>query len=239
MNKTIIFGFGHMASFIADHAKNLTVTYRNNKKDHSNVSDYIKFELGDDLIPLDNYDNIIINYPPQKELLSFLKEIFRNISTQKKVIFLSSTSVYGPGESDEDAKLNGMPRSGRYLIDCETFLRDKNVTIIRPGGLVDHKRNPANFFKGNSIPAINHRTNYVHTEDVARFVLEVLDKENDNYNLIAPIQYTKEDFYKALLGNDFQGSTSEKTGKIIKTKKENVLSFKFLYPDLIKYFTSL
>jgi hypothetical protein len=157
MSKTLLFGFGHLGKYIADHSQDLNVTYRDQKKIHPHVKEYIPFRIGDDLFDVSHYANIIITYPPQVGLLEFLKELYKQKKHQK-IIFISSTSVYGNGEVTENSDLIGKPRSGEYLILCERFLKDRESLIIRPCGLVDNERNPAHFFKNNLIPASNHRT---------------------------------------------------------------------------------
>ena len=240
----LIFGLGHLANFIIKQNKSFTIsgTYRSDNPINNKVNHAIKFELGDELFDLSRYKRIIVNFPPQEKLLEFIKCLLKNTNDSQEVIFVSSTSVFGTGHNDESSTLNGIPHSGPYLLDIEAYLRDKECIIIRPGGLVDAKRNPINFFKRSKhISDIQNHINYIHTEDVARFLLK--DSFNDNsYNLVAPIKYTKEKFYKRLLENQLDEFSFEKTDKadrVVSSQRAAVKEFDFLYPDLLNYFLEL
>ncbi|MDO1499384.1 hypothetical protein Q2T40_03905 [Winogradskyella maritima] len=69
------------------------------------------------------------------------------ISSVEKIVFVSSTSVYGEihGEVDEDTPPNPSTESGKQLTEAEKIFKDvKNfeTTIIRFGGLIGPDRHP-------------------------------------------------------------------------------------------------
>lgn len=242
--RLLIFGLGHLASKIieANCQKFLIYgTFRSPKPLNKLVNKSIQFELGDELFDISGYDRIVINFPPQEKLLSFLKELLPLLAKDQTCLFVSSTSVYGIGNINESSPLDGMPRSGSYLLDCEKYLSDKNCVIIRPGGLVDEGRDPINFFKkSKTIKGIQNHINYIHTFDLASFIL----RENfqaDTYNLIAPLSYTKKDFYQAIIKDqkEWEFIKDETPDRLISSMRAEVKNFDFTYPDLLKYFTTL
>ena len=118
---------------------------------------------------LENTEILIIAIPPK--LRSILSENFvgkiQNIipllekSSIKKVLFVSSTAVYGDlllesasGDKnliDENTIPNPQTESGKQLLEAEQLLQsNKNfqTTILRFGGLIGHDRHPIRFLAG-------------------------------------------------------------------------------------------
>jgi len=112
---------------------------------------------------LDQSQVLIINIPPKlrgNSTENFISKIetflpFIEKSGIKKVLFVSSTSVY----SDEDKVVteetipNPDSESGKQLLDCEKLLHENShfeTTILRFGGLIGEDRHPIYFLAGRS-----------------------------------------------------------------------------------------
>ncbi|MEX8547737.1 MAG: SDR family oxidoreductase [Mucilaginibacter sp.] len=195
-------------------------------------------------------DVLFVNVPPSRKLsqngyLDKMKTLLAAIQTSpiKKVVFISSTSVYGDvcrevSEADE-------PDNPSELLQAEIlFLSAKNLqtTVIRFGGLFGPDRNPGRFFRDkNSIPNGLVPVNLIHLNDCLGLIKAVLNQQNfaGVYNAVAPSHPTKQEFYgKAILKSGFAAPefVAEKTAwKIINADKIiRDLNYQFQYPDLLK-----
>jgi len=194
-------------------------------------------------------DFLMLNIPPGHKkkpnfYLSKMQSLLPYIeaSSIRKVIFVSSTSVYGDvcrevTEADE-------PDIHSELLQAEMlFLSAKNLqtTVVRFGGLFGPNRNPGRFFRDkNSIPNGLAPVNLIHLQDCLGLIEAVLDQQKFPavYNAVAPSHPTKKEFYtKAIIKSGFAvpDFTEEKTvWKIINPKKTIVdLDYRFQYPDLL------
>lgn len=157
-----------------------------------------------------NTDVLIIALPPAR--VEDIEDVFPQQIQQiinyitslkiKKVIFISSTSVYensntivregDEGHTDKD--------SGRALLKAESLLRNiegVQTTIIRFGGLIGGKRNPASFLRGKRDIAGNVPVNLIHTDDCVDIIIRIIEKEawGETYNACSPSHPTKLEFY--------------------------------------------
>jgi nucleoside-diphosphate-sugar epimerase len=193
---------------------------------------------------------LFINVPPSRKTaqtgyLDRMKRLLETIqkSPVKKVIFISSTSVYGDvcrevSEADE-------PDQQSELLQAEMlFLSAKKLqtTVIRFGGLFGPDRNPGRFFRDKqSIPNGLVPVNLIHLKDCIGLVEAVLNQQYAAgvYNAVAPSHPTKQAFYgKAITRSGFEAPefVAEKTAwKIINAEKITTqLNYQFQYPDLLK-----
>lgn len=192
-------------------------------------------------------DILFINVPPSRKTgqtgyLNKMQNLLSGIkNTQvRKVIFISSTSVYGDvcrEVTEADAVLPS------ELAKAETlFLSAKNLdtTVIRFGGLFGPDRNPGRFFKDkNSIPNGLSPVNLIHLEDCLGLIEAVLNQPKPGvYNAVSPSHPTRKEFYgKAISKSGFTVPKfmEEKTDwKIISTEKiTTAFDYQFQYPDLL------
>lgn len=122
-----------------------------------------------------------------------------------RIIFISSTSVYGRDEGEVTETSPRLPQtaSGRVLVSLEDWLHDlphTSVDILRPAGLVGPQRHPGRFMAGKQeLPEGNCGVNLVHQEDVIAAIKLLLSQERGGriYNLCAPEHPRKRDFYPA------------------------------------------
>lgn len=123
-----------------------------------------------------------------------------------RIIFLSSTSVYGDavGTVNERSELQPTTSAGRTLAELETWLHDlpnTSVDILRLAGLVGAGRNPGRFLAGKTgVIGASSGVNLVHQDDVIAAIqmLLKLPQGGHVYNLCAPIHPTKAEFYPPL-----------------------------------------
>ncbi|MBF4492547.1 SDR family oxidoreductase [Flavobacterium sp. MR2016-29] len=162
-------------------------------------------------------------------------------STIKKVLFVSSTSVYGDDNEwvTEKTIPNPETESGKQLLLAEAILqKNKNfeTTILRFGGLIGEDRHPVKFLAGKeNLENPDAPVNLIHQNDCVRIIEEIINqsKWNEVFNAVAPFHPTREEYYtqKAKLQNldlprfNFEKSNVKKT--ISSEKVESDLNFQF------------
>jgi nucleoside-diphosphate-sugar epimerase len=198
---------------------------------------------------LNNSEILIVDIPPKlrgdsKE--NFVGKIeslipFIENSTVKKVLFVSSTSVFSDDNSEvtEASIPNPDTESGKQLLEAEQLLQsNKNfqTTIIRFGGLIGEDRHPIKFLAGRkNIENPDAPINLIHQDDCIGIIETIisLDLWNAIFNAVAPIHPTRKEYYsqkamelKLPLPEFDEGKISK--GKLISsTKIESVLNYKF------------
>ncbi len=196
---------------------------------------------------------LVINIPPSlrknspgyhirqvKFICSQLQEL------PKKVIFISSTSVYPENETEVNEE--GAVNLNHELLQAEDILKQKlknKLVILRCGGLMGYERIPGKYFAGKKgVPGGNNPVNYVHRDDVIRIIFQMLENEifGGLFNVVAPhhplkkevCMKTAEDF-----GFEIPEFNEEKAAgfKIVNGEKLiKTLNFKFKYPDPVSFY---
>lgn len=200
---------------------------------------------------LENSEILIIDIPPKlrgdsKE--SFVDKIqniipFIEKSSVKKVIFVSSTSVYGDTSTmltvTELDKLIPETESGKQLLESESLLLNNEnfqSTIIRFGGLIGDDRQPTRALSGKkNIENPDGPINFIHQDDCIGIIETVIEKDiwNQIFNGVAPFHPKRRDYYtnKAMeLNLPFPEFDEDKPsfGKLVSgSKAELVLDYKF------------
>ena len=147
-------------------------------------------------------DIIVYAIPPLT--LPLIERFFEQLGSEKKIIFISSTSVYGKSEgATDEAHVLDACKGNPVLIATEAYLRDrfKKVTILRPGGLYGKNRHPLKFLSGKTgLKTGEEYTHLVHGEDVARAIKAVIEKDlwGEIFNLVSDCKMQKKDFYPEL-----------------------------------------
>ncbi|MHA4895100.1 SDR family oxidoreductase [Pedobacter sp. PWIIR3] len=156
-------------------------------------------------------DVLIISIPPQRSagLQSEYPEKIRKIAKVakaagvKKLLMISSTSVYGDtnGEVDETSPLKPDTESGRAIVDAEHIVRSYAgvaVTVLRFGGLIGPGRNLAKFFAGkkgisNGLAPVN----LIHLDDCIGLTVHVLEADafGFTFNACSPDHPTRAELY--------------------------------------------
>ena len=223
---------------------------------------------------LENSEILIIDIPPKlrglgtdpstalkKTFVEKIKNIIPHIekSTVKKVLFISSTSVYAEDNSivTEDSILNPETESGRQIVIVEQLLQNNSnfkTTILRFGGLIGEDRHPIPFLAGKrNLENPKAPINLIHQLDCIGIIQKIIEKSlrtpevsgqddklvwGETFNAVAPFHPSREDYYtqKAidleleLPQFNLESPTFGKT--ILSAKVETVLEYSFLKPNL-------
>ena len=164
-------------------------------------------------------------------------------STIKKVIFISSTSVY-PNLNrlvNEKDEIKASP-----LIDIEASIRASthyHWNILRFAGLLGYDRHPSNWFKNRSIPNPEGFVNMIHRDDCVEIIKKLILEKHPNqiFNACSNDHPTRRDFYTyAKLSRGMQppqfleGTQQPSWKKISSQKLQNSLSYQFKFDNLLK-----
>lgn len=182
--------------------------------------------------------------------MTFVKKIenlipFIEKSTVKKVLFVSSTSVYGDenGVITEETEPNPDTESGKQLLLAEALLQNNQnfeTTILRFGGLIGEDRQPVKFLAGKeNLENPDAPVNLIHQNDCIGVILEIINqsKWNEVFNAVAPFHPTRSAYYtrKAIDLNLALPKFSSEKSNIKKTisseKTERILNYKFQLGD--------
>ncbi|PHR26592.1 MAG: uroporphyrinogen-III C-methyltransferase [Fluviicola sp.] len=129
---------------------------------------------------------IVLNFPPGKHKEAYgtiMRHICERTPAEKRVIFVSSTSVYGNDnrEVSEESETNPQRRSGTEVLSAEGILRShfgKNLTVIRMAGLIGPKRHPGRFLAGKkSLKNPSVPVNLIHQVDAVKLVQLIIEKK--------------------------------------------------------------
>jgi nucleoside-diphosphate-sugar epimerase len=203
---------------------------------------------------------LIIDIPPKlrgaqsENFVSKIKKLIVEIEKFeiKKVLFISSTSVYGDTfpivELNEDAIPNPDSEGGKQLIEVEQLLQSNpnfKTTVIRFGGLIGKDRHPIQFLAGReNVENPEAPINFIHQEDCIGIIEKLINKGlrqaqsdnwdwNETFNAVAPEHPTRADYYhKKALEMNLKVPTfvkdSKSKGKIISSKKlQKILNYTF------------
>nr|WP_294927162.1 SDR family oxidoreductase [uncultured Flavobacterium sp.] len=166
---------------------------------------------------------------------------FIEISSVKKVLFVSSTSVYGDenGLITEETIPNPETESGKQLLLAEAILQKNQnfeTTILRFGGLIGEDRHPVTSLSGKeNIANPDAPVNLIHQNDCIGIIETIIkqSKWNKVFNAVAPFHPTKEDYYtqkakeKNLILPKFSPEKSNIKKTISSEKIEKSLNYKF------------
>ena len=199
---------------------------------------------------LDQLDILIINVPPglrgnNKENYVLKMTHLHNAieeSSAKKIVFVSSTSVYGAveGEVTEDTLPMPVTESGKQLVEAENiFLNDKSLqtTILRFGGLIGPNRHPITMLSGKKgLSNGNEPVNLIHLNDCIHLIKTVLENNwwNQIFNGVYPDHPLKSDYYSHMADKNMLPRPQYLQHKSIKSRKI-ILSRNFLNKDVTFY----
>jgi nucleoside-diphosphate-sugar epimerase len=202
-------------------------------------------EIDETIIPFLNTDILVVNIPSKningfKNLISYIEK-----SSIKKVLFISSTSVY----KDNNAIIfenTADSFSDSPLLEIEQLFKQNlhfKTTILRFGGLFGYTRKPGNFFSsGRSISQPDAHVNMIHRDDCVEIIYHLI-KQNvwgETFNACADLHPTKRKFYtKAteIIGKPSPGFMEGETlsFKIISNDYiKKCLNYQFKHPDILK-----
>lgn len=206
--------------------------------------------MGDISEFLKNLDALVINVPPRlrgkgtrENYVKKMHLLYQKINTANidKVIFVSSTSVYGNVEGEVSEKTIPQPatESGRQLLASEEIFKNDTslqTTVIRFGGLIGPERHPVTMLSGrHGLSNGNAPINLIHLNDCINIIQTVIFNNwwNAIFNGVYPYHPSKEKYYtqKALELNiqapDYEIDNSKK-GKVVQSQALlNVKKYQF------------
>jgi nucleoside-diphosphate-sugar epimerase len=198
---------------------------------------------------LDGLDVLIVNVPPKLrsnpeasyvEKIRLLHHEIKKLDLTR-IIFISSTSVYGNinGLVTEDSPTHPNTASGSQLLASENiFSKDEvlNTTIIRFGGLIGADRHPVNHLSGKTNLANgNDPVNLIHLNDCIGIIRTVLhgSYKHNVLNGVYPLHPTKEAYYtseaikKGLLPPIYCKKSPQIGNKTIESRYLNVKIYQY------------
>lgn len=159
-----------------------------------------------------NTDLIVCSIPPKRreDIDTFYPKQIETLKQNaqkhgvKKILFISSTSVYPNtlGKVTEELQLTPEKASGKALVMAEEILSQSNdfeTTILRFGGLIGYDRHPGRFLsnkkklKNGLVPV-----NLIHQDDCVKIISEIIRQDvwGDVFNACCPEHPTRKDFYQ-------------------------------------------
>ena len=156
---------------------------------------------------LKELDILLISVPPFRskpeldlKIETLLSELKTNVL--KKIIFISSTSVYGKSEGlfDEASPTNPDTPSAKVLVKCETLILNHPIPslIIRLGGLIGPDRNPIFSLQNKAISNPDGRINFITQFDAIGGICSLLKEPQIEgvFNLVNPHHPNRRLYYE-------------------------------------------
>jgi nucleoside-diphosphate-sugar epimerase len=250
--KISILGCGWLGKPLAISLIKKGITVKGSTTSEAKLSEFKEIGITPFLISLDYLTHnipvfldseILIVALPSKDIEGF-KNVICHIekSAVKKVIFISSTSVYGNSEEVVTETSETLPSA---LTTIEMLFKNSShfeTTIIRFAGLFGYNRKPGNFFKdGRKIPNPEGFVNMIHQDDCIHIIEKVIEKNawNEVFNGCADTHPTRRDFYTkctldiAIEIPEFEKVTEIQQKVISNKKSKEYLDFKYKYGDLL------
>jgi nucleoside-diphosphate-sugar epimerase len=198
---------------------------------------------------------LIINIPPgggdnkteyHSNQITFIKSVIEK-SAIKKVVFVSSTSVYNENNFSviETDALNPQSTSGKALLSAEQILFNSNkfqTTVLRFGGLIGPGRNPGKFLAGEkNVPGGNTPVNLIHRDDCIEIIYQIIVQNiwGEIFNAASDFHPSKKEFYtKAALSVKLvppHFNDENINFKIVDSSKlKQRVKYNFIHPDILK-----
>ena len=201
---------------------------------------------------LENSEILIIDIPPKLRSVSsesFVKKVqnlipFIEKLAVKKVVFISSTSVYSDSTSTAlsvTEKTIPIPEtdSGKQLLKTEQLLQSNTnfkTTVVRFGGLIGENRHPIHFLAGKqNLKNPDAPINLIHLTDCIGIIEKLIchTEHVEVLNAVAPFHPTRAAYYtqKAIELNlplpEFEEGKISMGKTIISDKLATLLDYKF------------
>ena len=199
----VIIALGWLGESLYDdlESKNINVSgsYFSNKKNKLNE---FHFNYNSHEFPkqMSEANVIIFNLTPStiKNTDTF-KKFLNNLKSSQKLIFISSTSVYGQdGNVDEYTEPIPQSDNGKLLKHCEELVLDREKSVvIRPAGLYGNNRHPGKYLSGKSdIKGANSSINLIDIDSLKAIIIDAIKSEENRVINAVNIQHPqKKSFY--------------------------------------------
>ncbi len=203
-------------------------------------------------------DLLIVNIPPGRNALvdDYVLKINNlndavKASRIKKIIFISSTSVYPELNNwvDETTEVDKNSVKAMRMFNAEQVFKNNphlQTTVIRMAGLIGLGRHPGRFFAGKQHIADGLvPVNLICLEDCIGVIAAVIERDfwHKTINGVAPSHPTKQDFYglAAMLGYGSSVSFIPEKGKYKMVRSvvaDAELGYRFEITDLMEWVVS-
>lgn len=192
---------------------------------------------------------LVINIPPklrQSQAENYTTKIrlllpFINESTIKKVLFVSSTSVYNDNNTvvTESDATGPTSENGRQILEAEKLLQEATqflTTVVRFGGLLGEDRHPVHFLAGRKgVADPKGPINLIHLVDCIGVIARIIETDcwNETFNAVAPFHPDRESYYTSCaiqrnLTAPIFDHRSDSKGKLVSTEKlVHLLQYQF------------
>ena len=157
---------------------------------------------------IDKLETLIISIPPGRKFkegvyVKMIKNLLEKIEPTplKRIIFLSSTSVYGSsgGVYNESSFVNPETSSAKALHICENLIINSPLSsvIVRLGGLIGEDRNPIFQLQGKAIGNPLGCINFIHQDDAINGIsnLVINSRLEGIFNLVSPHHPLRKKYY--------------------------------------------
>jgi nucleoside-diphosphate-sugar epimerase len=196
-------------------------------------------------------DLLIINIPPRRKTntaefhiaqIQHLLDAAERYQV-KRVLFISSTSVYGAqqGLVDESTPRQPETNSGKALKQIEDDLLSRQAfqaSVLRFSGLVGGQRKPGRFLSGKTVSGASSPVNIIHRDDCIALISRLIQRDQwgECFNACSDQHPQKQAFYNLAAQQlgvappqfDQQGGSN----KIISNHKiKSSLNYQFQFPD--------
>lgn len=244
-----ILGTGWLGYALADEIKDkykLKVSIKDKSKEEKFFNEKLSpFLLNEDnLNSLDDLletDYLFINFPPSKfeNYTNFLNKIYthKKISNIKKIIFISSTSIYPDINSIFTEESTLVNSKSPKVYNAEVIVKDKTDLILRCSGLMGYNRIAGKRSSSKLVNDKDIKVNYIHRDDVISATLFAINNNiNGIFNLSVNEHPTKEEIYlfnSKKYGFEKSIFKDEKglKNRIIDGKKIESFGFKYKYSN--------
>lgn len=195
---------------------------------------------------------LIINIPPKRiadiETIypKQIEQMVNRTHPSTKVIFVSSTAVYGSSITECTEEMNTIPEkaSGHAVLAAEKVIQKKfgaNATILRLAGLIGPDRHPGKFLAGKRVlKNPTSKVNLIHRDDCIGLINAIIEKDcfGEIFNGCATEHPLRETYYKNaakhlnLEAPVFEASYEKIGIKVIgNTKSKSVLDYTYIFDN--------
>lgn len=247
-----ILGCGWLGKPLANYLLNKGLVIKGSTTSEDKLQDFKNLGISPFIVDIDNLDEyktapffnseILVIAIPSKNINGF-KSLISQIekSSIRKVIFISSTSVY-PSLNNEVTESSETLKTP--LVEIENLFIENakfKTTIIRFAGLFGYDRNPGNWFENKKIPQPNGFVNMIHQDDCIEIIYKIIEKDvfGEIFNACSNHHPTRKEYYtlaKKKLKKEsptFDDASSLKYKIINADKVQKQLKYSFIHDDLL------
>ncbi len=200
---------------------------------------------------LKEVDVLVINVPPKRNAeddsyVNKMRQLYEAVKIMhvEKILFVSSTSVYGDlnGKVTEKSIPKPTTNSGKQLLESENlFKKDASLstTIVRFAGLIGPDRHPVTSLSGRkNLKNGDDVINLIHLNDCIYLLTSIIENNwwNEVFNGVYPYHPTKMEYYtseakkRGIPIPEYQKTYPGKSGKLIEGKTFESKNMQFKNP---------